>query len=255
MNPNILVNKNRTKEDLKKSLEYKLWEYLQREMSGDMTHEEFNEKSREIREHAIKNGIRCSGVKRKDGHDGRDDCTFYEDIYFSSKKEEKSIKEYFIEVLIRKGFLMECISTDNMPIGRPKLLADDKPDYIIQVGENEKRLIDSKVFNHESILTFKKNNIESYVKYNARMFVTSKNESIFFTPKGVRRLNKFMGEKKPMYYGKEWVYSGKECIEVSNRETRDITLEELKEGNMVEVWDKDVLNPTWIGPLKKFNKG
>jgi hypothetical protein len=219
---------------------------------GEITEEDFSAVTNRVIKKAKGLALPVTWVSRRDN---RSDYQAAHDLIIKNNKtKEASIITRLCDALKSHGHT----ATFKHHIGNEKhtglyLQANIDPDFIITINDEDPRFIDVKRMDHNSIFTFKKDNLMAYDDFDAVMFVMMNEFNAYFSSEAVKLLNTFPGSKKHMYNGKEWAYKDKIIVEVSDREEAEMTLDQLKEQRLVEVWLHKDKHPDFTLALEKYN--
>lgn len=239
--------------EIKDLLEKKLNHYLDKLEKNKITRSYFCNKNEEIRKCAKRHGVPCSdgqGV-RHGRNDDRDDADFQLNQRRTGRFEH-CLMMGFCDLLRAKGNEIKVATFDDKPLGWAYLKAPNYPDFKVMLNSYN-TTIEIKNFKRERIAFFKTNNLQCYKRYNSSIFLTTTDRCIFFNSECVRKLSLFPGGVKYDYNGRA-LYGKKILVEVSTRESKEITLEELHGEGLVEIWNRFGKMPIWEGPLKQFNR-
>lgn len=236
-------------------IEKELGEHFLLMKDDDMTRSGFNKYvDKVVVPYIVKYNLPCSRGERQED---RDHATFYLNIYKYSHKEFNEITEYLVKPIKTRGHNVELIHQDEGGIGMPKIMADHRPDFYFKCQKNSIGnwavvQIDSKTSRVE-VIFLKKRNLKVYSDYNAAVFATTPTYAVYLSRKKVRELNKLRARECPRSDGKGFLYRGKIGVEISDRKTAHISLEEIGKQRGVEKWEKENKNAHWVGPLKNVN--
>ncbi|MHA1470590.1 MAG: hypothetical protein ACTSSP_08535 [Candidatus Asgardarchaeia archaeon] len=249
----MIEEKTLTTNGIRDLLEAKLNDYLDELEENKITRTLFCEKNAKIRKNAELYGVPCSGGQgvRHSRNDYRDDAEFQLKQRRTGREELRLMTE-FKDLLERKGNKVEIQTFDDKPLGWAYLKAPNHPDFKVMLN-NYNTTIEIKNFVSNDVALFKVNNLQCYKKHNSSIFLTTTDKCLFLNSACVKRLSLFSGGVKYSDNGMPF-YDKKILVEVSKRESREITLEELQEDGLVEIWDRGESMPIWEGPLKQFNR-